>query len=47
MSDEGRAGLGDAMGEGELEVGGKELLDVGAADILRLLDLHNTEDLQK
>ena len=33
------------MGERELELGDKELLDVRAADILGLLNLNNTEDL--
>ena len=30
---------------GELEVGDKELLDVGTADVVALLDLNNLEDL--
>lgn len=33
------------MGEGESEVLGDELLDVGALDVLGLLDLNNAEDL--
>ena len=33
------------MSKGELETGDQELLDVGAADVLALLDLDNTEDL--
>jgi hypothetical protein len=33
------------MRERELEVGDKQLLDVGSAHILGLLDLHNTDDL--
>ena len=45
MRNEGRADLLDAVGEGELELGHQELLDVGAADILGLLNLNNTEDL--
>lgn len=45
VRDEGRLGLGDAVGEGELELGLEELLDVRPADILRLLDLDDTEDL--
>jgi len=39
-------GLGDAVGKGELEVLGEELLDVGAADVLGLLDLDDLDDLQ-
>ena len=38
-------GLGDTVGKGELEVLGEELLDVGAADILGLLDLDDLDDL--
>lgn len=34
------------MGERELEVLGEELLDVGALDIIGLLDLDNAEDLK-
>lgn len=34
------------MGEGELEVLGDELLDVGALDVVTLLELDNAEDLQ-
>ena len=33
------------MGEGELEVLGEELLDVGAADVLGVVDLDDLEDL--
>ena len=43
--DEGRARLGDAVGERELEVLGDELADVGALDVLGLLELDNAEDL--
>ena len=43
---EGRADLGDAVGERELEVGNEELPDVGATDVVGLLNLNNTEDLQ-
>jgi hypothetical protein len=39
-------GLGNAVGKGELEVLGEELLDVGAADVLGLLDLDDLDDLQ-
>ena len=42
---EGGAGLGDAMREGESEVGLEELLDVRPANVIGLLDLNNTEDL--
>jgi len=38
-------GLGDTVRKGELEVLGEELLDVGAADILGLLDLDDLDDL--
>ena len=38
-------GLGDTVGKGELEALGEELLDVGAADILGLLDLDDLDDL--
>ena len=46
MRHERRPNLLDAVGEGELEVGNHELLDVRAADIIALLDLNNTEDLE-
>ncbi len=46
VRNEGRADLGDTVGEGELELRDQELLDVGAADVLGLLDLDNTEDLR-
>lgn len=39
------ADLVDAVGEGEGEVLGDELLDIGALDIFALLNLHNLEDL--
>jgi len=39
------AGLGDAVGERELQVLGNQLLDVGALDVGGLLDLNNTEDV--
>ena len=38
-------GLVDAVGQGELEVLGEELLDVGAADVVSLLDLDDLQDL--
>lgn len=37
--------LVDAVGQGELEVLGEELLDVRAADVVGLLDLDDLEDL--
>jgi hypothetical protein len=36
-----------AVGQGELEVLLEELLDVGAADAVVVLDLNNLEDLWK
>ena len=46
MCDEGRADLAHTVGERELELGHKELLDVGAADIVGLLDLNHAENLR-
>lgn len=37
--------LGGAVRQRELEVLGEELLDVGAADVLGVVDLDNLEDL--
>jgi hypothetical protein len=34
------------VGKGELEVGGKELFDVGSADIISLGELNNADDLK-
>lgn len=45
MSEEEAATLDNAVGEGEAEVGGEELLDVRAANVDGLLDLGNAEDL--
>lgn len=45
VSDEGRADLADAVGEGEFEVRHEQLLDVRPAHVRRLLDLHHTQDL--
>lgn len=45
MSNEGRANLRDTVGKRELEVGGQQLLDVGAADVVGLLNLNDLEDL--
>ena len=42
-----RARLGDTVGEGELELRDEELLDVGAADVVGLLDLDHTQDLSQ
>ena len=47
MGDKGRADLGDTVRQWELETGLEELLDVRAANILGLLDLHNAENLGK
>lgn len=44
-SEELARGLVDAVGHGELEVLGEELLDVGAADIGGLLNLSDLENL--
>lgn len=41
------AGLGNTVGERELEVLGDELLDVGALDVGGLLNLNDTENLGK
>jgi hypothetical protein len=38
--------LDNAVGKGETEVGGEELLDVGTTNIGSLLDFGNTEDLR-
>lgn len=45
MGEEEAAALDDAVGEGEAEVRGEELLDVRAADVDSLLDLGDAEDL--
>lgn len=39
------AGVGRAVGQGELEVLAEELLDVGAADALGVSNLNNLKDL--
>jgi len=41
------ADLGDTVGEREGEVLGDELLDVGALDVIGLLDLNNAEDVDR
>ena len=43
--DSGSSGLGDAVWKWELEVLGKELLDVWALDVISLLELNDLEDL--
>jgi len=45
MCDESRADFGDPMRERELEARDEQLLDVGPADVLRLLDLNHTENM--
>ena len=45
VGDEGGAGLGDAVGKRELEVGNEKLPDVRAADVVSLLNLYHTENL--
>lgn len=37
----------DSVGKWEFELGNEKLLDVRSANILSLLDLHNTEDLKE
>ena len=45
MGEEEAAALDDTVREGEAQVRGQELLDVGAADVRGLLDLGDAEDL--
>ena len=45
VRNEGRADLGDTVGKRELEVGNEKLPDVGATNIVGLLNLHNTKNL--
>lgn len=45
VGDEGRARLGDAMRERELEVGGHQLLDVRPTNVVRLFNFDHTQDL--
>lgn len=47
ISNECRSSFGNAVRKRELEVRSKELLDVGAADIISLSDLNNAEDLKR
>jgi hypothetical protein len=46
VGEECRAGFCDPMRKGELEVRDHQLLDVGSAHILSLLNLHNANDLR-
>ena len=45
MSKQLLARVGGTVGQRELEVLGEELLDVGAADALSVVNLNNLEDL--
>ena len=45
VCNERRADLRDAVGEGELELGNQQLLDVGTANVVGLLDLDDAENL--
>ena len=46
VRNKGRTVFGNAMGgEGELDLGNKELFDVRTADIVCLLDLNHSENL--
>ena len=47
VGNEGRFDFRHPVGEREAETRGKELLDVWAADVSSLLDLNDTEDLDK
>ena len=47
MRNKGRTEFGDAVGDGELHPGDKELFDVWAADIVCLFNLNHSENLQK
>jgi hypothetical protein len=47
MGNESRCNFANTVGKGELEVGGKELLDVWSADIIGLGELNNADDLKK
>jgi len=47
VCNERRADLGDTVRERELEVGNEELFDVRPADVLGLLDLNYTKNLDK
>jgi hypothetical protein len=45
VCDESRADLGDAVREREFEVRNEELLDVWPPDVIRLLNLNYTKNL--
>ena len=47
MGNKFRTEFGDTMGEGELNVRRKELLNVRTANIVCLLDLNHSENLHK
>ena len=47
MGNKFRTEFGDTMGEGELNVRRKELLNVRTANIVCLLDLNHSENLPK
>lgn len=47
ISNECRSSFGNTVRKRELEVRSKELLDVGAADIISLSDLNNAEDVDR
>jgi len=47
MSDEGAATLLHTVWEREMEAWGKQLLDVWTADVLGLLDLNNSKDVDR
>jgi hypothetical protein len=47
VSEQLLARVGGAVGQGELEVLGEELLDVGAADAVDIGDLNNLKDLYR
>ena len=46
VGDKGRTGFGDTVRERELEVRDKELPDIGAADVIGLLNLNDTKNLR-
>ncbi len=45
VGNKGRLGLGDTVGKRELEVGHHQLLDVRTANVFRLFNLDNTENI--
>jgi hypothetical protein len=47
VRNEGALRLGDTVGKRELELGSHQLLDVWAADILRLLDFNHAKNLRQ